>query len=451
MGITLPQGHIWHCTLSLRPEESTLARRLSDAAWAEIARATMKKMGFDYGDQAPCRWLAVHHGQSVRGNEHVHLVVNLVREDGSTARRPHELRKLSELCAEVENTERYGLGKVGGRLGKNRASVGKPDVSRAQIEHSRREGKAEPDQIQLARYVRAALAVARDEAEFVRSLRELGILVRPRYAVGGRNQVVGYSVAFRPKPGQKTIWFGGGRLHRELTLIRLRQDHWPEQKPEQNPETRAAWAGASPGKVLPTGGYNAGTWRQTVAVLSEVRALLITVPVDQPALWALAAREAAGVLSMWSVQVERNRPRTLARAADVLARSAQFAQADADVLSHPGHGHGIGRQSRRKDERFDLRGVAVVISTASAGAGRSGGQIGLLRQIVRLMETINEADRARGQALHVIEQAEATHGRLIELQEHWLSTANGFSSGTGGSPGARPAQVSMVWQPGAEI
>jgi relaxase-like protein len=446
MGITLPRGHIWHCTLSLPPHDSTPERRLNDQEWAEIVRATMKKMGFDDGVQAPCRWLAVHHGQSAQGNEHVHLVVNLVREDGTTASLSNEKRKLSALCAEVE--ARYRLSKVEGRLGKDRRSVGNPDVSRAQIERSSREGKAETDQARLERTVRAALAVARNEAEFVRTLRELGVLVRPRYAPGGREEVVGYSVAVRPRPGYKTIWFGGGRLHRELTLTQLRQTHWPDDTPGQEGQAAArraqadalaVWAGTGPDRILPSGARDSGAWRKSAVVLSEVRARLVAVPVDQPELWALAAREATGVLSMWSVRVEGARPRILAHAADVLARSAQFAQARADDLAHPGHSHGV-RRPRRKDPRFDLRGVTMVVSTAAGHHDLNHGHLMLLRQLVRLIEAINQADRARGRALQAIHQAEATYGRLLQLQQHWTNvTEHPTGSPDINSPGLAPA------------
>lgn len=45
------------------------------------------EMGFidDKNGLADCAWLAVHHGSSKDGNDHVHIAVNLVREDGRRA------------------------------------------------------------------------------------------------------------------------------------------------------------------------------------------------------------------------------------------------------------------------------------------------------------------------------------------------------------------------------
>ncbi|MGJ6968642.1 hypothetical protein ACSDR0_42725 [Streptosporangium sp. G11] len=60
-------------------------------------------------------------------------------------------------------------------------------------------------------------------AEFVRRAKARGVWVRPRFATGGSDQVVGYSAALRPADGQAPVWFGGGKLAADLTLPRLRQ------------------------------------------------------------------------------------------------------------------------------------------------------------------------------------------------------------------------------------
>ncbi|GAB2868594.1 hypothetical protein GCM10022221_81960 [Actinocorallia aurea] len=451
-GREFPNGHLWHCAISLPPADSTAERRLTDAQWAEVVREAVGRLGFEAEGKAPCRWIAVHHGRSVEGNEHVHLVASLLREDGMTASHFRDWVTLSKLCRDME--QRFGLQIVEGRNAGAGAGVGQPDVSRAQLERARREGKAEPDQARLARTVRAAVAVARSEAEFVGALRDLGILVRPRYAAGGRDEVVGYSVALPPKPRQPTIWFGGGRLHRELTLPRLRERRWPQDgqtqpSPIGHAETLAAWGGSGAGNVLPDKTYGSQTWQKAATVLAELRAELIAVPVDQPELWALAAREAAGVLSMWSLQIEINRPGTLAHVADVLAQSAQLAQARADDLAHPGHRR-IPPRHRQKHPRFDLRAVAVVASTASPQATPNYGQIMFLRQLIRLLEIILESGRAQRRALHAIERADATQQRLVRLQQHWTNLYETPRLASGNSQGS-PFRPWTLSQPGIEI
>ena len=68
----------------------------------------MSRLGFEAsGHQAACRWVAVRHGRSSAGNDHLHVVVDLVREDGKVARTANDFRRLSPLCSDMEG--RYGL------------------------------------------------------------------------------------------------------------------------------------------------------------------------------------------------------------------------------------------------------------------------------------------------------------------------------------------------------
>ena len=72
--------------------------------------------------------------------------------------------------------------------------------------------------------MRVAGAGAGSEAEFVRVLRADGVLVRPRFAAGRDDQVVGYSVALAPAAGREPVWHAGGKVAKDLTLPRLRSD-----------------------------------------------------------------------------------------------------------------------------------------------------------------------------------------------------------------------------------
>ncbi len=73
-------GHVFHCSLSLAAEEG----QLTDGQWAAIADDFMKDMDFT-GDsgKAPARWVAVRHGLSRNGNDHIHIVASMVRDDGT--------------------------------------------------------------------------------------------------------------------------------------------------------------------------------------------------------------------------------------------------------------------------------------------------------------------------------------------------------------------------------
>ena len=82
--------------------------------------------------------------------------------------------------------------------------------------------------------MRGCATASRNESEFIRALREHGVRVRPRYAEGGQRNVVGYSVRL-PGPdsgSDRAVWFGGGRLARDLTLPSLRAG-WQQDAGEQ--------------------------------------------------------------------------------------------------------------------------------------------------------------------------------------------------------------------------
>jgi len=231
-GTEVAGGHVWHTSLALPAAD----RRLSDEKWAAITAEFVAAMGFtDAGGRAPCRWAAVRHGVSAGGNDHVQVVVSLVRDDGTKADTWRDYARASAAAAELE--VRYGLTVIESR------SLGRGSAGVTGAEHNKaaRLGQPEPARAGVARTVRAVAAASRDEAGFVGAVRDAGLLVRPRYATGGTAAVVGYSVAARPVAGEPVVWFGGGRLDRDLTLPRLREA-WP-QAGEQTADVVAAWAG----------------------------------------------------------------------------------------------------------------------------------------------------------------------------------------------------------------
>jgi hypothetical protein len=76
-------AHVWHCSLSLHPDEPGL----SDERWSELCEQFVAAMGFaGEAARAQHRWVAVRHGRSTGGSDHVHLVEGLIAEDGSKAR-----------------------------------------------------------------------------------------------------------------------------------------------------------------------------------------------------------------------------------------------------------------------------------------------------------------------------------------------------------------------------
>jgi hypothetical protein len=281
-------GHIWHASLSIPQAD----RLIVDDQWAEMAQRVMSALGFEAEGVQPAAWVAIGHGTSASGNQHIHIAASLVRMDGRQVNIWQDRMKLSRVCAEIEKD--YGLTVVEGRVGK-----GMPGLSRAELERTAREQWAEPPRITLARLVREVSVASKDEAEFVRRLRGSGALVRPRFEAGGQEAVVGYSVGLRTESGSAPIWFGGGKLAKDLTLPHLRQ-FWEVSKDDQRAAV-AEWNAAkavAPGREALRG--HPDDWRRAVASVEKSLERLRAVLASDLSAWRGAAREAAGVFAAWS-------------------------------------------------------------------------------------------------------------------------------------------------------
>lgn len=390
-GKEFPGGHIWHLVLS---NDGKKDRMLADEEWAEIARRAMDTMGFtESSGKAACRWIAVRHGLSVEGNDHIHIAVNLIREDGTKASIWNDRPRVQKFAAEMER--RYGLTVIEGRAG-----AGLPGLTRAEKEIAARTGQPETPRERLARVVRAAAVAAASEAEFVRRLRRSGVLARPRYGEGGRTEVDGYSVALRPREGDKPLWFGGGKLAPDLTLPRLRA-HW-KQEPDARREAVEEWVGEGPertgreARIL-----RAEAWTEAEEQINGVLARLAEVDVDDWETWAGVAREAAGIYAALSARLEERGPGPLARAAEALSRSAQSR-------------HGQPR-ARRTGVASPLRGVQMIAIQARPMGRSREGEAMLIRSMFRIVGILHDAHAARGEATQAARLAALAQGELAAL------------------------------------
>ena len=298
-------AHVWHCSLSLHPDEPCL----SDEQWRQIAGGFVEAMGF-----AGQRWLAIRHGRSAgsdehpAGNDHVHLVVQLVGEHGKPANVHNDRPRAQEACRKLERD--HGLRVVEGRAAKRGArATDARQRYRAQREHEQavKDGKpapasGEPDREILERTVRTLAAASASEGEFVRRLRAQGLIVRPRFAAGREDQVVGYSVALTPADGKPVVAHAGGKLAKDLTLPRLRGAHgWTAQDPEAIDEWQRAFHGREP-SVGPESnpGLQGRSWEQALEELRALRDAAANLSADEQGAWAQTAAQTAAVLYGWA-------------------------------------------------------------------------------------------------------------------------------------------------------
>jgi phosphoenolpyruvate synthase/pyruvate phosphate dikinase len=147
--------------------------------------------------RAQCRWVAIRDGRSAGGSDDAHRVVALVAEDDSKARVHNDRPRPQRAWRELER--RHGLRSwrpaseapeaVGSSRGERAADARRLRDHGDRGEHPQRGSRQTPERI-----VRACATVSRDESEFVRRRREQGVRIRPRYATGGMDVVVGCSV-----------------------------------------------------------------------------------------------------------------------------------------------------------------------------------------------------------------------------------------------------------------
>ena len=202
---------VWHCSMRAAPEDKTL----SDDEWAQIACDVMHRTGLaPFGEEDDAvRWVAIRHG-----DDHIHLVAMLARQDGRRPRLSNERYRVRDACLAAE--QRYGLRSTAPG---DRTAARCP--SRAESEKAARRGLEEAPRVALRRQVSTAAAAAGSEQDFFARLRQSGVLVRTRHSTRDPAQLTGYAVAL---PGDTTkagdpVWYGGGKLAADLTLPKLRR------------------------------------------------------------------------------------------------------------------------------------------------------------------------------------------------------------------------------------
>ncbi|WP_328811779.1 relaxase/mobilization nuclease domain-containing protein [Rhodococcus sp. NBC_00294] len=376
--------NVWHCSLSLNPDEG----ELSDEKWGAIAADFMREMGFDDPEspRPSARWVAIRHGKTTAGGDHIHIAASAVREDGTKVDTFNDFTRAQAACNTLERT--HGLVVLTSRENERGTRGTKP----AEAARATRVGAPETSRALLERTVRACATASKTEAEFVRRLRGQKVLLRPRYDTGTTGTVIGYSVATtltatERAAGTKPVWYGGGRLAKDLTLPRLR-DEWDTTGTAPQ-DAAAEWSAARRGAAvtITTGRERMALDPELVARaaedISKWNTYLMSIPVGDTAQWARAAGRTAGVFAAWSARTEPT-PGPLAKAAAALSRSAQI----------PAH-----QRITPDPERRHAGGAAlIVLQAALATHGGAAANALLLRQMMRTMEAFADAERVAGHA-----------------------------------------------------
>ena len=249
LGDRAPDSPVWHFMARCHPKDP----QLPDRAWAAITTELMHRLGLSRRglEHAGVRWVAVCHGDN-----HVHVVATLARQDGGRARLSRErviagqVRQWAEAggwTTDLAERDRYQLRSA---PAPDRTAARRP--TRAEAEKARRNERPEAPRVTLRKMVQAAAAGARTEAEFAARLAELGALARWRTSPA-TGEVTGYTVglpgdltAARPGAPARQVWYSGRRLAPDLS--------WPK--------LAARWAG-------PRLSGQAMTWEAARAILAR--------------------------------------------------------------------------------------------------------------------------------------------------------------------------------------
>ena len=382
---------VWHCSMRAAPEDKTLL----DDEWAQIACDVMHRTGLaPFGEEDDAvRWVAIRHG-----DDHIHLVAMLARQDGRRPRLSNERYRVRAACLAAE--QRCGLRSTAPG---DRTAARCP--SRAESEKATRRGLEEAPRVALRRQVSTAAAAAGSEQDFFARLRQSGVLVRTRHSTRDPAQLTGYAVAL---PGDTTragdpVWYGGGKLAADLTLPKLRR-RWPQPGSDDRftaAERSAAWdhvaqvvdhasahirgllAGDDPGAAADAAWATADTLHAAAAALGSrilrqaadaydraARAPYGRTPAPTPAGDGL--RRAARLLSAYGYITSDPSFRPLI----LIVRLAMLAEAVADLRQSRQHAAQAAGALRAAQQLRAARGIYAAPASAALQPAKSAATLG---------------------------------------------------------------------------
>ena len=286
-------GCVWHCSVAIPAGDGTL----SDGQWREVAEAVAEAVGMEDTGAGAVRWVAVRHGRSAAGNDHIHIVATMAgrAQSGDVVPRtfPNDYKAVRGVCNRFE--KEWGLTVTGAGTG---AAHRAPN--RAETEIAARRGLRTEQRVHLERAVRSAAVASGGPAEFSARLAAEGITVtfsreseqRPGTYLGVTFHTDDYTNA-----AGVPVAFSGRTLARDLSAPAL-QARW-DARPTATPGGPAedamrglvdALAAAAHGA---SGAQLAALRGQIAAGADALWAAADVAEADRGGVWHTAAGEAA--------------------------------------------------------------------------------------------------------------------------------------------------------------
>lgn len=236
LGIGMDDPHVYHLVLS---NKAGADRDLTDAEWGQAAADMLDAVGVaPKGDPNGCRWVAVRHGKSASGNDHVHVVATLARQDGRAVNPWGDFAKLREVAQKWERD-------LGLTVTADADYTRRHTPTAGEREKEIRQGVTVPRRDTLSAKVTAAADGAKDEASFFELLRDEGLMVKQRFSVSQPGTVTGYAVGI---PGHldrnsRQVYYSGSKLDgQSLPALRFGWADRPQVTPTGDPVAAATKA-----------------------------------------------------------------------------------------------------------------------------------------------------------------------------------------------------------------
>lgn len=373
MIVSLPPGAAW-----------------TDEQWAVIAHDVVQGMGFSSGpdDEAGCRWFAMRHGQSENGNEHMHIAVSLVRQDGHRADIRGDWPRSQEVRRSIEARRDFVL-----PLHERGQKVGLPGFTMAEHQIAKKNaaerGHELPDRVRLQHAVRAAAATSSTEAEWFTAV--AASLPGAQIEAARRSQagdVIGYRVRL-----EGGAWFTGTQLARDLTLQQLRPGWEPNETTQTRDEARQLWAKDAEPVVAADPVDVDQVLQRSADQFEGWRTRIETIPGEDRAGWKRELGELAGAVSVLSgSDGQMTEGMTWAEGFTVAGQGVTRAYLSAPQSPRDGFVRSAPAGSVARNLQLALR--------ASSPNGHRG-WLAVMQQINRLARAMRDAQHARGELVAV--------------------------------------------------
>jgi hypothetical protein len=273
-GLLGEPGTVWHCSLAIPAGDGSL----TDAQWREVAEAVAEAVGLEDDRAGAVRWVAVRHGRSAAGNDHIHIAAALAgrtRYGDAVDRRflARDYAKVRQVCNGFERSWRLTATGAG-------TGAAHREPTRAETEIAARLGMGSEQRVRLERAVRSAAVAARGPQEFAALLAGEGItatFTRPSEQRPGTFLGVTFHTAGYTDRAGVPVAFSGRSLARDLSAPAL-QARW---------DARAA-AAAPPGPVRPALAHLVDVLAAAAAGGQDLPAARAVIAAGADALWAAA-------------------------------------------------------------------------------------------------------------------------------------------------------------------